>query len=100
MSVSCECCVCHAEVSATGRSLVQRSPTECDVRLSTHPITTESANRVTVNDEIMQNAINYLPTAFPWGGGGMLPATYISCFHVQYNKTLSVKPPATAMHVY
>ena len=30
MSVSCECCVCcQVEVSATGRSLVQRSPTEC-----------------------------------------------------------------------
>jgi hypothetical protein len=32
MSVSCECCVsCQVEVSATGRSLVQRSPTECGV---------------------------------------------------------------------
>jgi len=29
MCVCCECC--HAEVSATGRSLVQRSPTECGV---------------------------------------------------------------------
>jgi hypothetical protein len=27
MSLSCECC--QVEVSATGRSLVQRSPTEC-----------------------------------------------------------------------
>jgi hypothetical protein len=29
MSVSCECCV--VEVSATGWSLVQRSPTDCGV---------------------------------------------------------------------
>ena len=28
MSVSCECCV-MSEVSATGRSLVQRGSTEC-----------------------------------------------------------------------
>jgi hypothetical protein len=32
MSVSCECCVIYqVEVSATGWSLVQRSPTECGV---------------------------------------------------------------------
>jgi hypothetical protein len=32
MNVSCECCVrCQVEVSATGRSLVQRGPTECGV---------------------------------------------------------------------
>ena len=32
MSVSCECCVsCQVEVSASGWSLVQRRPTECDV---------------------------------------------------------------------
>ena len=29
ISISCECCLCQVEVSATGRSLVQRSPTEC-----------------------------------------------------------------------
>jgi hypothetical protein len=29
MSVSCECCVCQVEVSATGWSLVQKNPTEC-----------------------------------------------------------------------
>jgi hypothetical protein len=32
MSVSCECCVC-VEVPATGRSLVQRIPTDCNVSL-------------------------------------------------------------------
>ena len=32
MSVCCECC--EVEVCATGRSLVQRSPTECDVEIS------------------------------------------------------------------
>ena len=33
MSVCCECCVlwCQVEVSATGSSLVRRSPTECGV---------------------------------------------------------------------
>jgi len=32
MSVSCECCVCcQVEVSATGRSLVQKGSTECGV---------------------------------------------------------------------
>jgi hypothetical protein len=31
MSVSCECFCCQVEVSATGRSLVQRDPTECGV---------------------------------------------------------------------
>jgi len=32
MSVSCECCVgCQVQVPATGRSLVQRGPTECGV---------------------------------------------------------------------
>ena len=32
MSVSCKCCVCcQVKVSATGRSLVQRSLTECGV---------------------------------------------------------------------
>src|SRR5262245_49125207 len=31
MSVSCECLCCQVEVSATGRSLVQRSPTDCGV---------------------------------------------------------------------
>jgi hypothetical protein len=32
MSVSCKFCVyCQVEVSATDRSLVQRSPTECGV---------------------------------------------------------------------
>jgi hypothetical protein len=31
MFVSCECLCCHVEVSATGRSLVQRSPTDCGV---------------------------------------------------------------------
>jgi hypothetical protein len=29
--VSCECLCCQVEVSATGRSLVQRSPTDCGV---------------------------------------------------------------------
>jgi hypothetical protein len=29
MFVSCECLCCKVEVSATGRSLVQRSPTDC-----------------------------------------------------------------------
>jgi hypothetical protein len=32
--VSCECLCCQVEVSATGRSLVQRSPTDCRVCLS------------------------------------------------------------------
>ena len=31
MSVSCECLCCQVEVSASGRSLVQRSPTEYGV---------------------------------------------------------------------
>jgi len=31
MSVSRECCVCQGEVTASGRSLVQRSPNECNV---------------------------------------------------------------------
>jgi hypothetical protein len=31
MSVSCECCVCQVEVSATSWYLLQRSPTECVV---------------------------------------------------------------------
>jgi hypothetical protein len=31
MFVSCECLCCQVEVSATGRSLVQRSPTDCCV---------------------------------------------------------------------
>jgi hypothetical protein len=30
----CECLCCHVEVSATGRSLVQRSLTNCGVYLS------------------------------------------------------------------
>ena len=35
MVVRWECCVCcQVEVSATGRSLVQRSPTDCGVSLS------------------------------------------------------------------
>jgi hypothetical protein len=34
MSVSCECLCCQVEVSATGRSVIQRSPTECGVCLS------------------------------------------------------------------
>jgi hypothetical protein len=32
--VSCECLCCQVEVSATGRSLVQMSPTDCGVCLS------------------------------------------------------------------
>jgi hypothetical protein len=31
MFVSCECLCCKIDISATGRSLVQRSPTDCDV---------------------------------------------------------------------
>jgi hypothetical protein len=31
MSVCRECCMCHVEVSATDRSLVQRNPAECGV---------------------------------------------------------------------
>jgi hypothetical protein len=31
--VSCECLCCQAEFSSTGRSLVQRSPTDCGVFL-------------------------------------------------------------------
>jgi hypothetical protein len=34
MFVSCECLCCRVEVSATGRPLVQRSPTDCGVCLS------------------------------------------------------------------
>jgi hypothetical protein len=34
MFVCCECLCCQVEVSATGRSLVQRSPTDCGVCLS------------------------------------------------------------------
>src|SRR5215470_2767349 len=34
MFVSCECLCCQVEVSATGRSFVQRSPTDCGVCLS------------------------------------------------------------------
>jgi hypothetical protein len=34
MFVSGECSSCHVEVSAMGRSLVQRSPTDCGVCLS------------------------------------------------------------------
>jgi hypothetical protein len=34
MIVRCECCVCcQVEVSATGWSLVQRSPTDCGASL-------------------------------------------------------------------
>ena len=33
MSVSCECCLLLSRGHATGRSLVQRSPTDCDVLL-------------------------------------------------------------------
>jgi hypothetical protein len=33
MFVSCECLCCQVEVSATGRSFVQRSPTDCGVCL-------------------------------------------------------------------
>jgi hypothetical protein len=34
MVVRCECCVrCQVEVSATGWSLVQRSPTDCGASL-------------------------------------------------------------------
>jgi hypothetical protein len=32
--VSCECSCCQVEVSATGRSLVQRSPTDCGAFLT------------------------------------------------------------------
>ena len=31
MSICCECCVFQVRISATGRSLVQGSPTECCV---------------------------------------------------------------------
>jgi hypothetical protein len=31
MFVSCECLCCQVEVSATGRSLVRRNPTDCGV---------------------------------------------------------------------
>jgi hypothetical protein len=34
MCVSCECLCCQVEVSATSRSPVQRSPTDCGVCLS------------------------------------------------------------------
>jgi hypothetical protein len=34
MFVSCECLCCQVEVSATGRSIVQRSPNDCGVCLS------------------------------------------------------------------
>jgi hypothetical protein len=34
MFVSCECLCCQVEASATGRSLVQSSPTDCGVCLS------------------------------------------------------------------
>jgi hypothetical protein len=34
MFVCCECLCCQVEASATGRSLVQRSPTDCGVCLS------------------------------------------------------------------
>jgi len=33
MVVGCECLCCQVEVSATGRSLVQRSPTVCGASL-------------------------------------------------------------------
>jgi hypothetical protein len=34
VDVCCQCCVCsQVEVLATGRSRVQRSPTDCDVSL-------------------------------------------------------------------
>jgi hypothetical protein len=35
MDVCCECC--KVEVSASGRSLVQRSPTECGVSVIMNP---------------------------------------------------------------
>jgi hypothetical protein len=31
MPVCCECLCCQVKISASGRSLVQRSPTECGV---------------------------------------------------------------------
>jgi hypothetical protein len=34
MFVPCECLCCQVDVSATGRSLVQRSPIDCGVCLS------------------------------------------------------------------
>jgi hypothetical protein len=34
ISVSCECLCCQVEVSASGQSLVQWSPADCDVLLS------------------------------------------------------------------
>jgi hypothetical protein len=34
MFVCCECLCCQAEISATGPSLVQRSPTDCGVCVS------------------------------------------------------------------
>jgi hypothetical protein len=34
MFAACECLCCQVEVSATGRSLVQRSAADCDVCVS------------------------------------------------------------------
>jgi hypothetical protein len=36
MFVSCECLCCQVEFSATGRSLVHRSPTDCGVSECDH----------------------------------------------------------------
>jgi len=90
-------CFCQVDVSVTGRSLVQRSPTECDIwvwsrnlnlgplRLSTHAIRKESADCVNGNDGIMQKATNSLPTAFPEGGGCYLPRSFLFSCTVKQN---------------
>jgi len=43
MSVSLSVVFCHVEVSATGRSLVQRSPTDCGVSEYDHETNNEEA---------------------------------------------------------
>ena len=46
MSVSCKCCV-SCQVSVKDRSLVQRSPTECDVSECNREISTMKRHRPT-----------------------------------------------------
>jgi hypothetical protein len=60
MSVSCECLCCQVEVSASGWSLVQRSPTECCVsacdQVQRHP---PHLQWVGANTSRLQNLKNF-----------------------------------------
>jgi hypothetical protein len=105
MSVSCKCCcVVRLKVSATGRSLVQRSPTECGVSECDIEIPTVRRSGLMRDQEMLKEefcSAACTPPSYEQGADVKHDASYLCLnsnsglteyFHLQFGGKLTACP--------